>query len=565
MRLNFVALRGQYKGLRDQSFDFGRSEGNIFALIGLNGSGKSQLLELISESFAYLERWQRGEFIADRGLGFGVTLRYEWDFRYEPDVSYSHDGSIDDNGFGVIQVDLSPGGSVDAEVFNGDIWISLTEHHSIPMPHVVGYASGLNENLQRSFMKNAVQQFEVRRLSAKRQKDLSGNLDEERRASINKYYVSKYPHIFSAMLGEAFDQGGYLDVEEVNQRASQFIYIDYDNIGLLLLSLAVLPEDSLQSLFSEVAFNRLHKAVIRYDFRTGVTEEDAVRDVQMLIRAAGDENVRYLGQPATEYQYEVSQLDYLAGEITFDLKDPALLERLRDANYHDPLTFFKRLYNVQQLGVTRWSYQERQNLLSDDFFGAVKKPLKTKLPLSVVELLLEDDEGRTVNLDDLSDGESQLMQVLSAACIFSKSQALFLLDEPETHLNPSWRTYFHSHLVRALSLGGEEKASQIVLSTHSPFMISSLRRESVRFFERDESGWISMENASSQTYGASFDILIKEYYGLNSLISQSVVEDVKRHLPSANQPDSRPEARRWIEENLGDSMEKAYLLRKLED
>jgi predicted ATPase len=566
MRLLQIALNGQYKGLKDQSFHFNRTEGNIFALIGLNGSGKSQLLELIAEAFAYLERWQRDEFISGKGLGFGVTLHYKWDLRHDIDVLSRYDGLFDYSGSAELKVSIETNGRIHVAVRQDGDWILLQDdERNIPIPQVVGYASGLNENLQRSFMKNAVQQFEVRRVSANRQKELSGKVDEKRRADINQKYVEKYPHIFSSVSGAAFDQGGYLDVVEVNQKASQLIYIDYDNVGLLLLSLAVLPLETVQDLFSEVTFNRLHKAVIRYDLRTGIIEEDAIRDVKMLIRIAGEERVHRIGQTTTPSQYEMYELDYLAGEITLDLLDQGLLERLREANYDDPLTFFKRLYNIQQLGIKNWSYSVRQELRRCDFFGAVKKPLKTKLPLSIVELLLEDNIGNTVSLDDLSDGEAQLIQIMSAAFIFSRSQALFLFDEPETHLNPSWRTYFHSHLLSAISLGNKaDKSSQIFLSTHSPFMISSLKRENVRFFERDNDGLISMEPAFSQTYGAAFDVLIKEYYGLRSLISQSVVEDIKQRLPAGNQSDDAFKASRWIEENLGDSMEKAYLLRKLQ-
>lgn len=41
MRLLSLELIGEYKGLKDQYFDFRNTEGNILALIGLNGSGKS--------------------------------------------------------------------------------------------------------------------------------------------------------------------------------------------------------------------------------------------------------------------------------------------------------------------------------------------------------------------------------------------------------------------------------------------------------------------------------------------------------------------------------------------
>ncbi|MDX1302045.1 ATP-binding cassette domain-containing protein [Photobacterium sp.] len=49
MRLLSLSLQEQYKGLKDQAFDFSESQGQVIALIGLNGSGKSPLIELIGE------------------------------------------------------------------------------------------------------------------------------------------------------------------------------------------------------------------------------------------------------------------------------------------------------------------------------------------------------------------------------------------------------------------------------------------------------------------------------------------------------------------------------------
>ena len=149
--------------------------------------------------------------------------------------------------------------------------MELSDRSKIPIPRVVGYASGLNENLQRSFMKNAVQQFEVRRISAKRQKEISADIDEKTRADINEYYVRKYPHIFCAPSDEAFEQGGYIDIIEVNSPASNFVYLDYDNVGLLILSLSVLQSNVVSELFNELTFCRPSKAVLQYDFHSGIT------------------------------------------------------------------------------------------------------------------------------------------------------------------------------------------------------------------------------------------------------------------------------------------------------
>ncbi|WP_454777319.1 AAA family ATPase [Klebsiella aerogenes] len=567
MRIISLELSGSYKGLKDQFFDFSYAQDNIFALIGLNGSGKSQLLELIGETFAYLERWQRAEFKTKTSLGFSVAVHYQWDLRHDNDALLYPDMLITRDGVVELKVTIELNGDVVLNIRNAEEWHTLEAgEHQFPIPVVVGYASGLNENLQRSFMKNAVQHFEVRRVSAQRHKRLSQKIDQEQQADINHQYIKKYPHIFSQLSEEGFVQDGYLELREVNSFASNFNYLDYDNVGLLVLSLSVLPTETILQLFDEITYKQPVKAVLHYDFRSGIIEDDAIRDVKMLIRIAGSDQVKPTGGRTTDKQYELYELDYLSGEITLELSDETVLNRLREDNYYDSFALFKRLNNIQQVGIKNWARTSRLKLMTDDFLGTVKKPLQSRLPLSVIELLMANEQGDTVKFDDLSDGEAQLIQVIAATRIFSQAQAIFLFDEPETHLNPSWRTYFHQRLTEAFTPENESKGqSQFFLSTHSPFMISSLKRENVFFFERNDMGYISMEPVSSQTYGTSFDILVKNHYGLRSLISQTVVEDVKNRLPEDNDPEAVIVARRWIEENLGDSMEKAYLLRKLEN
>ena len=81
MRLISLTIDGRYKGLANQTFDFSKStHGSVIAFIGLNGSGKSQLLELIAEIFALLERIKRSDFKVRTGLPEGIErlfLYYE--------------------------------------------------------------------------------------------------------------------------------------------------------------------------------------------------------------------------------------------------------------------------------------------------------------------------------------------------------------------------------------------------------------------------------------------------------------------------------------------------------
>jgi predicted ATPase len=567
MKLLSITLDGEqgYKGLTPDTFDFSQSEGRLLAFIGLNGSGKSQLLELIAESFAYLERKQRKDFKTRTPLGFSVTLVYQLNKKsiHTANSAGMVAGDPATVAAGLrnpkLKINIDLAGNITSYVYREPEWLE-TSFDGVELPsYVVGYSSGLNENLQRSFMKNAVQFFDVMRIRANRRKELAGDVNELDVVQINKRYLQRNPHIFSAPEGEALEQDGFFSLRESDTRTPNHLFMDYDCCALLMVSFAILPDPEIDSLLSEVRFKFPKLVKLKYNLRGGVVGDDSVKDIKLLIRAGGEDSVEGIGNRTNDEEFKIYDLDYLAGVITLDLSQPEIRERLSSANYDEPLLLFKRLYKLQLLGLSNWQGENLKKLRKCNFIETVKKPLKGKLPLSVERLELADENGQCVNFDDFSDGEAQLIQILAAARIFRDEQTLFLFDEPETHLNPSWRTYFHKNLanVSKVEYVGSE-CTQTLLSTHSPFMISSLKKSEVYRFEREDNRTIRMSLATEQTYGASFDVLIKKYFGLKSLISQSVIDEIREKLKLSDE-----EALAWINENLGMSPEKAYLQRKL--
>lgn len=92
----------------------------------------------------------------------------------------------------------------------------------------------------------------------------------------------------------------------------------------------------------------------------------------------------------------------------------------------------------------------------------------------------------TVTFRELSEGEQQLLTVLGLMRFTAEDESLFLLDEPDTHLNPRWSVDYISYLKRfAGGNAGREDTSHIVLTTHNPLAIAELVKEQVQVLRLD--------------------------------------------------------------------------------
>ena len=87
-------------------------------------------------------------------------------------------------------------------------------------------------------------------------------------------------------------------------------------------------------------------------------------------------------------------------------------------------------------------------------------------------------DGEIVDYVSLSDGEHQLAQILGMFGMVSLPNALFLLDEPESHFSPQWRVKFMTRVLDMPTPDGTRRdvsgSSQqdCLLTTHAPFVPS---------------------------------------------------------------------------------------------
>lgn len=143
-----------------------------------------------------------------------------------------------------------------------------------------------------------------------------------------------------------------------------------------------------------------------------------------------------------------------------------------------------------------------------------------------------DEHGGKVSFTQLSEGELQMLTVLGLMRITREDHCLFLLDEPDTHLNPIWKLRYFDDIEGVLdresegtlsgdlvlSSPGNPVQSQVLITTHDPMMIGSLKREQVRILRRTAVRTV-VEAPDEHPQGMGVTGLLKsELFGLSSTL-----------------------------------------------
>lgn len=100
-----------------------------------------------------------------------------------------------------------------------------------------------------------------------------------------------------------------------------------------------------------------------------------------------------------------------------------------------------------------------------------------------IRVRLKKNDG-SVTFRELSEGEQQLLTVLGLLRFTAEDESLFLLDEPDTHLNPRWSVDYISYLKNFISADAISRdTSHVLLTTHNPLAIAELDREQVQILQ----------------------------------------------------------------------------------
>ncbi len=232
--------------------------------------------------------------------------------------------------------------------------------------------------------------------------------------------------------------------------------------------------------------------------------------------------------------------------------------------------FFQNLYLLELLNLYNYSAELREEAKK----AGLAKNLSEILPEIIQEdkvfyihevYLVKQSDSSRILYKSLSDGEHQFIQILGALLLMEEEGTIFILDEPSTHFNAAWSAKFFStlndiYLKRIERVQDKQQRRQnVIISTHSPIMLSDCKSKNVIWFER-EKGKTQIKELDFETYGASIDYIMKRLGDTNVLIP----DRARKELEQAIQSEDINEVRKAIQ-NFGESSEKQFLFGKLHE
>ena len=542
-----------------------------FVCAGPNGSCKSNLLEALAAIFFQLEilRVRRSFLpevlqITDHDLSpisfeLDYLIRVPEEFRISGGQEWAKVSVWKNNGESVRfhWVNQSDFDTNADEVFKGS-------HADILLPqYVLGYSSGENEILSLPFFKMRFVQF-----------------DEYWNALTRQLSYSGHPESRLAYLDSGFSQ------------------------AILLCNLLFQNETALQPFREDVGIEALR------EFRIIIRRSIPLAPEQLTSFASEDKNQHQSlddilnSNPALHVDmdeesgqsYHLNLMQLLEGDDKSSLVVSAL-KRCASLYYEDECNdtlildywvndatrqAFRENFNGSALAL----FQAFQVLLTLNLYK-VSDNLKTDLYRSTshyvsetVPTLASDERimrfkfvrftkqgvEEPMMLKELSDGEHQLLHSLGLCLLFRETNSLFLLDEPETHFNPHWRASFITRMRQCLC-NTENVEQEMLITTHTPFLISDSKPEKVLVFSKDKySGAVTISIPKYNTLGASINKITMNTFGKRETIgghAQAVLDDLRRRFNEGIE--DKETLITEIDEQLGDSVEKVLLLKAIFD
>ena len=550
MKLIRLKLLSEFRGLaKDFEIEFTNNKINPksidpICLIGLNGSGKSNVLEVISEIFYYLETFKSANKndLKKYNYEFGFEIEYILPRSvYLEQINTTGDRNLisDDNYQMRIYKECNKTPflrffSNDELLFIDDIEL-VQDALSLPS-QIIGYSSGMNELISNPYIKMDFQYLDDFDKFAKDKADLFDYI-EDNRLFFMDYDANKLITICNFLFDMSFKG-------------------DNENAQMGIINLSTVKE--------ELKLEKL------YSFSLSIKLKDnnsrSIKIPSFLNLAI--ENLKKCSTVFDEIKIENKE-PYTVYEFYFYVNN--ITKELFKDYFKSARELFKTFYYLRLLNnylIGRDTQYKIKNFKENINISALlPKYEESKKVFNISDISFKKNKIiKPVYYKQLSDGEHQFLHVIGTLLLMDKLGTLFLFDEPETHFNPEWRSKFVSIINDVLFDENTSREQELILTTHSPFIVSDCQKENVYIFEKDSNLKVrKVKNPEFQTFGTSIEMIYWNVFQKQQSISNVAKNELDKIETKIKSNELNKEQAIDALRKFGDSFEKMNIIKLLRE
>lgn len=506
-------------------------------LAGRNGSGKSNILEALANIFYHLD-CMFNDYLPDgfiiseedkTGFDNKVCVVDAFELEYLIDIpatiAYRTYRDVTDFPNNMMQVQIRITKLIDSAPTLE--WVNMPNDndreiifdkklHQLFLPkYVLGYSSGENELLSLPFFKTRFLHYdEYAEKLIKR--DFFGNppQTEGRLVFLDKEYTQAILLANFLMQDEAMLLPFKEEVELED--------IDQFRLIINLKTCLTLHEDVLLS--RKLTIDQLH--------------EENIDKIQLTENL--NDSIDRLKKCSTCFQIEYDEVNGGREFLTLDYKVTPETKKAFKLHFgNNPLQLFQLFQILLELNAHVVSeedkkkvYRSKSIFINHDIYPY---PLEEDRILRFKNLWIKKESiSNPLLTKELSDGEHQFLHTLGLCLLFKNESCLFLLDEPETHFNPDWKAKFISSVRHCFDLEDSTKMREMLITTHSPYLVSDSESKYVHVFVKDnERKKVTCGFPEFQTLGTSVNKITLRIFNKPDTIgafANSKIEELRKEL-----------------------------------
>lgn len=145
--------------------------------------------------------------------------------------------------------------------------------------------------------------------------------------------------------------------------------------------------------------------------------------------------------------------------------------------------------------------------------------------------LFTNSSGDEFDINELSSGEKQLFLRTLAIKMLNPENSIILIDEPELSLHPKWQ----QRIIDVYRKIG--KNNQIIIATHSPHILGSVRKENIMLLDKDDKGQIVVRTGDElyDSYGQPTERILEDIMGLKTTRNQEIFDKLEKIREMVNE------------------------------